>query len=117
MTGTSGSPSKLATVLRVTSGNFLEMFDFFLFGFYASYIAKAFFPLDNEFTSLIFTFMTFGAGFLMRLLGAIVLGCYVDRVGRCRGLIMTLSIMALGTVLIAFVSRFASIGVSAPTLV
>jgi hypothetical protein len=58
--------SKLATVVRVTSGNFLEMFDFFLFGFYASHIAHAFFPSDNEITSLLFTFMTFGAGFLMR---------------------------------------------------
>jgi len=44
--------SKLATVVRVTSGNFLEMFDFFLFGFYASHIAHAFFPSDNEITSL-----------------------------------------------------------------
>ena len=39
--------SKLATVLRVTSGNFLEMFDFFLFGFYATYIARAFFPVGS----------------------------------------------------------------------
>jgi MHS family citrate/tricarballylate:H+ symporter-like MFS transporter len=117
MTGTSGSQSKLATVLRVTSGNFLEMFDFFLFGFYASYIAKSFFPLDNEFTSLMFTFMTFGAGFLMRPLGAIVLGGYVDRVGRRRGLIMTLAIMACGTVLIAFVPGYATIGLAAPALV
>jgi hypothetical protein len=45
--------SKLATVVRVTSGNFLEMFDFFLFGFYASHIAHAFFPSDNEITSLL----------------------------------------------------------------
>ena len=42
----------MATVVRVTSGNFLEMFDFFLFGFYASHIAHAFFPSDNEITSL-----------------------------------------------------------------
>ena len=117
MTGTSGSQSKLATVLRVTSGNFLEMFDFFLFGFYASYIAKTFFPLDNEFTSLMFTFMTFGAGFLMRPLGAIVLGGYVDRVGRRQGLIVTLAIMACGTVLIAFVPSYATIGLAAPALV
>ena len=41
---TTPASSKVATVLRVTSGNFLEMFDFFLFGFYASHIAKAFFP-------------------------------------------------------------------------
>src|SRR3984893_8716770 len=117
MTGTSGSQSKLATVLRVTSGNFLEMFDFFLFGFYASYIAKTFFPLDNDFASLMLTFMTFGAGFLMRPLGAIVLGGYVDRVGRRQGLIVTLSIMACGTVLIAFVPGYATIGLAAPALV
>ncbi|MEH2511759.1 MHS family citrate/tricarballylate:H+ symporter-like MFS transporter [Nitrobacteraceae bacterium AZCC 1564] len=109
--------SKLAAVLRVTSGNFLEMFDFFLFGFYATYIAKAFFPAGNEFVSLLATFMTFGAGFLMRPLGAIVLGAYVDRVGRRKGLIVTLAIMAVGTVLIAFVPSYATIGLAAPLLV
>jgi MFS transporter, MHS family, citrate/tricarballylate:H+ symporter len=109
--------SKLAAVLRVTSGNFLEMFDFFLFGFYATYIAKAFFPAGNEFVSLLATFMTFGAGFLMRPLGAIVLGAYVDRVGRRKGLIVTLAIMAVGTVLIAFVPSYATIGLAAPVLV
>src|SRR5579871_4331054 len=117
MAMTGGSQSKLATVLRVTSGNFLEMFDFFLFGFYASYISRTFFPLDNEFASLMLTFMTFGAGFLMRPLGAIVLGGYVDRVGRRRGLIVTLSIMAFGTILIAFVPGYATIGLLAPLLV
>ncbi len=109
--------SKIATVLRVTSGNFLEMFDFFLFGFYAPYIAKTFFPSANEFASLMFTFMTFGAGFLMRPLGAVLLGAYVDRIGRRRGLIVTLGIMACGTVLIAFVPGYATIGVLAPILV
>ncbi|RZK93685.1 MAG: MFS transporter, partial [Methylobacterium sp.] len=74
--------SKVGAVLRVTSGNFLEMFDFFLFGFYATYIAKAFFPSGDAFVSLMLTFMTFGAGFLMRPLGAVLLGAYVDRVGR-----------------------------------
>jgi len=111
------SQSKLATVLRVTSGNFLEMFDFFLFGFYASYIAKAFFPADSEFASLMLTFMTFGAGFLMRPLGAVILGSYVDRVGRRKGLIVTLAIMAVGTVLIAFVPGYTAIGLLAPVLV
>src|ERR1044071_3740325 len=111
------SRSKVATVLRVTSGNFLEMFDFFLFGFYATYISKAFFPTGSEFASLMLTFGTFGAGFLMRPLGAIFLGAYVDRVGRRRGLIVTLSIMAAGTALIAFVPSHASIGIAAPLLV
>jgi MHS family citrate/tricarballylate:H+ symporter-like MFS transporter len=116
MSGASGA-SKVATVLRVTSGNFLEMFDFFLFGFYATHIANAFFPAGNEFASLLLTFMTFGAGFLMRPLGAIFLGAYVDRVGRRLGLIVTLSIMAMGTILIAFVPTYASIGLLAPFVV
>ena len=117
MTAEIASRSRVATVLRVTSGNFLEMFDFFLFGFYATYISKTFFPLDSEFASLMLTFMTFGAGFLMRPLGAIVLGGYVDRVGRRKGLITTLTIMAFGTVLIAFVPGYATIGLAAPLLV
>lgn len=109
--------SKIATVIRVTSGNFLEMFDFFLFGIYASSIASAFFPTGSEFASLMLTFGTFGVGFLMRPLGAIFLGAYVDRVGRRRGLIATLSIMAAGTTLIAFTPRYATIGIAAPALV
>lgn len=116
MTVTTGQ-SKLGMVLRVTSGNFLEMFDFFLSGVYASYIAKAFFPLENEYASLLLTFVAFGAGFLMRPLGAIILGAYVDRIGRRQGLIVTLSIMAAGTVLIAFVPSYATIGILAPILV
>jgi MHS family citrate/tricarballylate:H+ symporter-like MFS transporter len=111
------TPSQFGTVLRVTSGNFMEMFDFFLFGFYATYISKTFFPSGDEFASLMLTFMTFGAGFLMRPLGAILLGAYVDRVGRRQGLIVTLALMALGTVLIAFVPGYATIGYLAPFLV
>lgn len=109
--------SKLSTVLRVTSGNFLEMFDFFLYGFYATYISKTFFPSDSEYASLILTFATFGAGFLMRPLGAIVLGSYIDRIGRRKGLVLTLGIMAFGTILIAFVPGYATIGLAAPVLV
>jgi MHS family citrate/tricarballylate:H+ symporter-like MFS transporter len=114
---TKTTDTKLRTVLRVTSGNFLEMFDFFLFGFYAREISQAFFPADSETASLLLTFMTFGAGFLMRPLGAVFLGSYVDRVGRRQGLIVTLGIMAMGTVLIAFVPGYATIGYAAPVLV
>ncbi len=115
-TGTARA-SKLSTVLRVTSGNFLEMFDFFLYGFYATYIAQTFFPSNDEYASLILTFATFGAGFLMRPLGAIILGSYIDRIGRRKGLILTLGIMACGTILIAFVPGYATIGIFAPVLV
>ncbi len=117
MSATAATQSKLETVFRVTSGNFLEMFDFFLFGFYATNISHAFFPVGNDVSSLLLTFMTFGAGFLMRPLGALFLGAYVDRVGRRKGLITTLAIMAMGTVLIAFVPGYATIGLAAPALV
>jgi MHS family citrate/tricarballylate:H+ symporter-like MFS transporter len=109
--------SKLGAVLRVTSGNFLEMFDFFLFGIFAKNISRAFFPTGNEYASLMLTFMTFGVGFLMRPLGAIFLGAYVDHVGRRKGLIVTLSFMAVGTLLIALVPGYATIGLAAPLLV
>jgi MHS family citrate/tricarballylate:H+ symporter-like MFS transporter len=114
---TGSTPSRFGAVLRVTSGNFLEQFDFFLFGFYATYIAKTFFPAASEFASLMQTFAVFGAGFLMRPLGAIVLGAYIDKVGRRRGLIVTLSIMASGTILISCVPGFKTIGLLAPALV
>ncbi|WP_269505092.1 MFS transporter [Burkholderia sp. IMCC1007] len=122
-TETSATPSavarttRAAAVLRVTSGNFIEQFDFFLFGFYATSISKIFFPSTSVFASLMLTFAVFGAGFLMRPLGAIFLGAYIDKVGRRTGLIVTLSIMASGTVLIACVPGYATIGLLAPALV
>ncbi|KDB08894.1 General substrate transporter [Burkholderia sp. lig30] len=109
--------ARAAAVLRVTSGNFIEQFDFFLFGFYATSISKIFFPSTSEFASLMLTFAVFGAGFLMRPLGAIFLGAYIDKVGRRTGLIVTLSIMASGTILIACVPGYATIGLLAPALV
>jgi MHS family citrate/tricarballylate:H+ symporter-like MFS transporter len=109
--------SKFSTVIRVTSGNFIEMYDFFLFGFYATYISKAFFPSDSEYASLMLTFATFGAGFLMRPLGAILLGGYIDRIGRRKGLVLTLGIMATGTAMVAFIPSYATIGLFAPLLV
>lgn len=117
MTAIAKPQSKLSTVIRVTSGNFIEMYDFFLFGFYATYISKAFFPAASEYASLMLTFATFGAGFLMRPLGAIFLGGYIDRIGRRKGLVLTLSIMATGTALVAFIPSYASIGLLAPLLV
>ena len=109
--------SRIGAILRATSGNFLEQFDFFLFGFYASAIGKAFFPSTDETASLLNTFGVFWLGALMRPVGAIVLGAYIDRIGRRKGLIVTLSIMAIGTVTIAICPDYASIGVVAPIIV
>jgi len=105
------------TVFRVVSGNFLEMYDFMVYGFYASSIAKAMFPNDNEFISLMMSLATFGMGFLMRPLGAIVLGSYMDRHGRRAGLIITLALMSAGVLLIAVTPGYSTIGVLAPILV
>src|SRR6202023_809080 len=88
---------KIWSVVRVSSGNFLEMYDFFVFGYYATAIGKAFFPNGSDFAQLMLAFMTFGAGFLMRPLGGIVLGTYIDRHGRRNGLMLTLALMAVGT--------------------
>ena len=67
-------PSTFGAVVRVTSGNFIEMYDFFLFGFYANAISKAFFPAASEVASLMLTFASFGAGALFGALGAAALG-------------------------------------------
>src|ERR1700704_572909 len=109
--------SKIAAVIRVSSGNFLEMYDFMVFGYYASAIGNAFFPSGSPFLSLMLSLMTFGAGFLMRPLGAIVLGAYTDKHGRRAGLILTLGLMSVGIISIACMPGYATIGLLAPLLV
>jgi MHS family citrate/tricarballylate:H+ symporter-like MFS transporter len=109
--------SRIGAILRATSGNFLEQFDFFLFGFYAQAIAKAFFPSHDDTAALLNTFGVFWLGALMRPVGAVVLGAYIDRIGRRQGLIVTLAIMAIGTVVIAFCPTYATIGIAAPVIV
>src|SRR6266478_9203715 len=117
MTTPSDRNSKIWSVIRVSSGNFLEMYDFMVFGYYATAIGKAFFPSGNPFVSLMLSLMTFGAGFLMRPLGAIVLGAYTDRHGRRAGLILTLGLMSIGIVSIACMPGYQTIGLLAPLLV
>jgi MHS family citrate/tricarballylate:H+ symporter-like MFS transporter len=107
----------IRAVVRVSSGNFLEMYDFMVFGYYAAAIGRAFFPTGNEFASLMLSLMTFGVGFLMRPLGAIVLGAYTDHHGRRKGLMLSLTLMSIGIVSIACVPGYASIGFVAPVLV
>jgi MFS family permease len=93
------------------------MYDFFVFGYYAKIIGDTFFPKGDEFLSLMLALITFGVGFLMRPLGAIVLGAYIDQHGRRAGLLLTLSLMAVGVALIAFVPGYATLGILAPILV
>lgn len=109
--------SKFGSVVRVAAGNMLEMYDFQIFGYYAPAIAVAFFPRGSAFAGLMLSLMTFGAGFLMRPLGAILLGSYIDHHGRRAGLLLTLSLMAIGTLSIAVIPGYATIGIAAPLLV
>jgi MFS family permease len=116
--GTSASrAARLRRVLRVASGNALEMYDFQIFGFYAPAIARAFFPATSEYASLMLSLTTFGAGFLMRPLGAIALGSYIDHRGRRAGLLLTLALMGIGTLSIACLPGYAVLGLAAPILV
>jgi len=109
--------AKIRAVIRVASCNFIEAYDFIVYGYYANYIAATFFPAVNEYASLMLSLVTFGAGYLMRPLGAIVLGSYMDRKGRKKGLILTLGLMAVGTLSIAVTPGYAQIGLMAPLLI
>src|SRR5215470_3443429 len=111
-----GRESKFWPVVRVASGNFLELYDFQIFAYFAPAIAVTIFPNGNEYTSLMASLATFGAGFLMRPLGALVLGAYVDHRGRRAGLLLTLSLMAFGTLSIAVLPGYATLGLAAPLL-
>ena len=112
-----GRRAAIGRVVRVSSGNFLEMYDFIVFGYYAIYIARAYFPVGNQFVSLMLSLTTFGAGYLMRPLGALVLGAYIDRRGRRSGLLLTLLLMAAGTLSIAITPGYATLGIAAPLIV
>jgi metabolite-proton symporter len=111
------SNSKIGNVMRVSSGNFLEMYDFMVYAYYATYIAREIFPSSSAYASLMMTLGTFGAGYLMRPLGAVVLGAYIDKHGRRNGLIVTLFLMAIGTLVIACTPGYRVIGVFAPLIV
>jgi len=108
---------KLHSVIRVASGNFLEMYDFMVFGYFSAAIGRAYFPASSEFASLMFSMTTFAVGFMVRPLGAIFLGAYIDHIGRRRGLLLTLALMSVGTLTIALVPGYESIGLFAPIVV
>jgi MFS family permease len=109
--------AKIKTVFRVASGNFLEMYDFMIFGYFSAAIGRAYFPASSEFASLMFSMTTFAVGFMMRPLGAIFLGAYIDHIGRRKGLLVTLAMMSVGTLTIALVPGYATIGLFAPIVV
>ena len=115
----SGSPahkplSLVQIVIATSAGNALEWFDIAIYGFFALYIGKHFFPTTNQTASLLLTFGTFGASYLVRPIGGVVLGAYADKRGRKAALMMSVSLMMAGTAIIAFIPTYASIGLAAP---
>ena len=104
-------------IVATSIGNALEWFDIAVYGYFAVYISKAFFPADDPTTSLLLTFGTFGLSFLIRPIGGIMLGAYADRYGRKASLMASIVMMTFGTLAVAVMPTFATIGVLAPLLV
>jgi MHS family proline/betaine transporter-like MFS transporter len=98
-------------------GNGLEWFDFTVYSLFSVVIAKVFFPSASEVTSYLLAVATFGAGFMMRPVGGIMLGIFADKRGPKAALSLTILLMALGTIIIAVTPAYAQIGVTAPVLV
>jgi MFS family permease len=104
------------SVAATVTGNALEFYDFLTFSTFAVYISRAFFPAKSAFASLLLTLATFGVGFLTRPLGGILIGAYADRAGRRPALMLTISLMTVGTVALALTPSYASIGLLAPLI-
>jgi MFS transporter, MHS family, proline/betaine transporter len=103
-------------VLASILGNGLEWFDFVSYGYFASIIAKVFFPAGSD-VALMLTYATFAVGFVVRPVGGIVLGAYADRYGRRRALSLLIVMMAFGTLTLGLTPAYASIGIVAPIIV
>jgi len=103
-------------VAAAVIGNVLEWYDFAVYAFVALYISRKFFPPGDEVSALLSTFLAYGLGFLARPLGGIVIGRIGDTRGRKTALLLTILLMAVGTVLIGVLPGFATIGYLAPLL-
>src|SRR6476620_11256106 len=103
-------------VLACAAGQAFEIFDFVIYGFFAVAIGRAFFPSTDPIASLLASFATFAVGFLMRPVGAMVIGWYGDRYGRRKALLVTVGLMAAATGITGLIPSYASIGLRGPIL-
>jgi MHS family proline/betaine transporter-like MFS transporter len=106
-----------SVIAAASVGNALEWFDFVVYGFFATTMAKLFFPTGDDTISLLLALASFGVTFFMRPLGAIILGSYADRHGRKTAFVLTIRLMMMGTALIAVAPTYATAGLFAPVLV
>ncbi|HKU95884.1 MAG TPA: MFS transporter [Vineibacter sp.] len=103
-------------IISCAVGNFVELFDFLIFGLFAAQIAANFFPTGDPVISLLSAFATYGVGFIMRPVGAIVIGAYGDRKGRKAALVLTVGLMATATAVTGLIPPYSWIGIWAPIL-
>lgn len=106
----------LRNVISASIGSYFEWFDLIAYAYFASTISKLFFPSSNASVSLLLTFATFASSYLIRPLGAIIIGSLADAKGRKYAMTVTLGLMVLGTFIIAVVPSYQSIGITAPFL-
>lgn len=113
-------PGRRETRRAVTAavvGNVLEWYDFAIYAYMATVIARKFFPSGDEVTALLSTFAAFGVGFVVRPLGGILIGRLGDLEGRKTALLLTITLMAAGTVLIGLIPSYETIGPAASILI
>src|SRR6187399_266220 len=115
--GDSATPASLRSVILASSlGTLFEWYDFYLYGTLAVFFGQLFFPPGNERAALLASLATFGAGFGVRPLGAVVFGRIGDLIGRKYTFLVTIVIMGLATALTGFLPTYAQIGIWAPIL-
>ncbi|HEX4351516.1 MAG TPA: MFS transporter [Polyangiales bacterium] len=103
-------------ILAASLGTLFEWYDFYLYGSLAVFFGSLFFPSTNETAQLLASLATFGAGFGVRPLGALVFGAIGDRVGRKYTFLVTMVAMGLGTALIGFLPTYSQLGLIATAL-
>jgi MHS family alpha-ketoglutarate permease-like MFS transporter len=107
---------RVFAIVGASSGNLVEWFDFYIYSFCALYFSSAFFPKDNPTTQLLNTAGIFAAGFLMRPVGGWLFGRVADRYGRRNAMMISVLMMCGGSLLIAALPTYATIGTAAPVL-
>ncbi len=110
------APPRARHVAAVTAGNALEFYDFLTYAFFAAQIGRTFFPSHDASASLLASLATFGAGFLMRPVGALVIGRIGDRAGRKPAMLLTFMLMGVAMTGLALTPSYRMIGVAAPVL-
>jgi MHS family alpha-ketoglutarate permease-like MFS transporter len=107
---------RLKNIVGGSAGNLVEWFDWFAYAAFTVYFAPVFFPEGSSTAQLLSVAAIFAVGFLMRPVGAWVMGVYSDRKGRKAGLTLSVSLMCAGSLIIALTPGYATIGVAAPAL-